>query len=78
MDFSAMVQRVKDVVRQRLLSKTYWVSAALVVLGTIQPYVDLIKPILTATGGKVGIVVAGIGLAMAVLREYTNKALSQK
>lgn len=74
-----MLERLKalmEKLRQRLFSKTYWASMALVAVGSAQHYANFLTPFLPAD--KMGAVIAVLGLLMAGLREVTSKPLSEK
>lgn len=76
LDIAGKLKALGEKIRQRFFSKTYWAATALVALGTVQQYAGILTPFMPQA--KMGAILASIGILMALLREYTNKALSEK
>ena len=63
---------------QRLKSKTYLLAVLTALLGVIQAYPQLIFDTFRLTAVQQGWLMILVGIAAAIVREYTTKPLDQK
>lgn len=68
---------MNTLVAGNLRSKTAWLSAALIIVGTLNDSTDLLKAVLP-NNAHIGAIIAGIGLVFLVLRNVTTQSITEK
>lgn len=63
---------------KRLSSKTYWLAIATLVIGAIQANPAMLGDTFHLSASTLGWVMVGIGVLAMIVRELTNKPLSEK
>ena len=67
-----------DLILQRLKSNTYQLAILTALIGFIQANPNLIGDTFKLSTTQLGWVMSGVGIIAMVIREFTNKPLSEK
>ncbi len=67
-----------ELILQRLKSKTYQLAILTALVGFIQANPQLISDMLKLSATQLSWVMSGVGIIAMVIREFTNKPLSEK